>query len=221
MFKLKHDWIFKDRAHAGKELARLLAPKYKNLNPIVFGVPRGGVEVAYYVAKELQVELSVIVAKKLGFPENPEYGFGALAEENCLYVSDRGAELLEAKLIEQIIKVQSKEIARRVRLYRQGKPLPDLADRTVIIVDDGIATGVTLVPVVRLCRQRKARKIILASPVSGRRYDPALDEADAFEILVQPENFHAVGQVYYSFDDFTDDQLLALMKKATNARARK
>jgi putative phosphoribosyl transferase len=214
VFNVNKDWIFKDRAHAGKELARLLEPKYKHLNPLVCGIPRGGVEVAYYVAQRFEVELLLIVAKKLGFPENPEYGFGAVAEENCVYISEIGKGSLDSRVIDQIIKVQNKEIERRVAKYRQGRALPNMADRTVILVDDGIATGVTLVPVVRLCRRKKASQIIVASPVSGKRYDPELDEADAFEILVQPHNFHAVGQVYYSFDDFSDDELIALLKKS-------
>lgn len=211
---MKRDWVFKDRAHAGRELARMLEPKYKHLNPLVFGIPRGGVEVAYFVAKRLEAELSLIVAKKLGFPYNPEYGFGALAEENCVYVSSRGVEKLDQRIIDEIIRVQNKEIERRVAIYRHGQPIPDMADRTVFLVDDGIATGVTLVPVVQLCRRRKAGKIIIAAPVSGRRYDPELNKADAMEILIQPQNFYAVGQVYYSFDDFTDEQLIALLKKA-------
>jgi putative phosphoribosyl transferase len=221
MFGLNKNWIFKDRAHAGKELARLLEPKYKHLNPLVFGIPRGGVEVAYYVAKKLDVQLFLIVAKKLGFPENPEYGFGALAEENSLYVSSRGAEILGPALIHEIVMVQKLEIERRVAKYRLGQPLPDMADRTVILVDDGIATGATLVPVVRLCKQKRAKQVIVAAPVSGRRYDPELYAADAFEILVQPEQFHAVAQVYYSFADFPDDELLALLKKAAKERESK
>jgi putative phosphoribosyl transferase len=214
MFNFKTDWIFKDRAHAGKELAGHLEPRYKHLNPLVFGIPRGGVEVAYYVAKRLEAELHLIVAKKLGFPENPEYGFGALAEENCVYVSDRAANLLEPRVIDRIVKAQNEEIARRVETYRHGKPLPDMTNRTVILVDDGIATGVTLVPVLRLCKQRKAKQIVIAAPVSGKRYDPELNKADAVEILVQPANFHAVGQVYYTFGDFTDNELIALLNKA-------
>jgi putative phosphoribosyl transferase len=214
MLSLNKNWIFKDRAHAGKELAHLLEPKYKHLNPLVFGIPRGGVELAYYVARKLEVELFFIVAKKLAFPENPEYGFGALAEENCVYVSQRGTDILEDRIIDHIISVQNVEISRRVEKYRQGRPLPDMTDRTVILVDDGIATGVTLVPVVQLCKKKKARQIIVAAPVAGKRYDKGLDEADAMEILVQPENFHAVGEVYYSFGDFSDEELMALLKKA-------
>jgi putative phosphoribosyl transferase len=218
MLSLNKDWIFKDRAHAGKELARVLEPKYKHLNPLVFGIPRGGVELAYYVARKLEVELFLIVAKKLAFPENPEYGFGAVTEENCVYVSERGTDILESRIIDRIISAQNKEVARRVQKYRQGRPLPDMVDRTVILVDDGIATGVTLVPVVQLCRKKNARQIIIAAPVAGKRFDKGLDEADAMEILVQPQNFHAVGQVYYSFGDFSDEELIALLKKAAKEK---
>jgi putative phosphoribosyl transferase len=215
---MKEHWTFRDRAHAGKELATVLAPKYKHLNPLVFGIPRGGVEVAYYAAKAMNVDLSLIVAKKLGFPGNPEYGFGAIAEDETVYVSQNAKGILDDKTIERIIGMQMQEVRRRVLSYRLGKPLPDMAGRTVILVDDGIATGVTLVPVLMLCRAKKASQIIIAAPVSGSRYDPMLNKADALEVLVQPAGFHAVGQVYYDFDDVSDGDLMALLKKAARER---
>ncbi|WP_423147825.1 phosphoribosyltransferase [Rubrolithibacter danxiaensis] len=214
MYSVKNDRFFKNRQDAGKELALLLEPKYKDLNPIVLGIPRGGVEVAYYVAQQLAAELCLVVAKKLPFPGHEEYGFGAIAEDYSVYVSQHGKEALEPKVINQIIEEQIEEVNRRVEKYRNGKPLPDMKGRTVILVDDGIAIGVTLVPVIKLCKKKEAGKIILATPVSGTRFDPHLNEADAIEVIVQPLDFYAVGQVYETFGDFSDEQLLKLLKKA-------
>ncbi|MFA6085524.1 phosphoribosyltransferase [Mucilaginibacter sp.] len=205
---------FKNRQQAGEELGLFLKPKYMHQNPLVLGIPRGGVEVAYYVSKQLDAELSLAVAKKLPFPGQEEYGIGAIAEDHIVYVSPHGENALAPGVIENIIEKQAIEINRRVQKYRHGKALPDLKGRTVILVDDGIATGVTLVPVVRLCRKREAALIVIAVPVSGLQFDAHLQEADKIEVLVQPRDFYAVGQAYETFGDFPDEALMDLLKKA-------
>ena len=209
-----HRFYFKDRAHAGKELAAVLEPKYKDSNPLILGVPRGGVEVAYYVAKQLHAELSLVISKKLPFPGHEEYGFGAVSEDYSVYISPHGEKSLAPKAVNLIIEGQIEEIKRRIEKYRHGKPLPDMKGRTVIIVDDGIATGVTLVPVIKLCRKKEAGKIVIAAPVSGTTFDAHLHQADDIVVVIQPEPFYAVGQVYEIFGDFDDEQLLDLLKKA-------
>lgn len=214
----RHGVFFKDRTHAGKELANLLEPKYKHLNPLILGVPRGGVEVAYYVAKQLHAELSVVISKKLPFPGQEEYGFGAVSEDYSVYVAPHGQQALSPERVDQIVEQQVEEIKRRIDKYRGGRPLPDMKGRTVIIVDDGIATGATLVPVIKLCRKKGAERVVIAAPVSGITFDAHLHEADDIEIIVQPEHFFAVGQVYETFGDFPDDQLLDLLKKAREER---
>ncbi len=206
---------FKDRRDAGEELGIYLESKYKDQNPLVIGIPRGGIETAWYVARKLKAQLSLIVSKKLPFPGNKELGFGAIAEEGFVYVSKLGKELLPEEVINEIIEEQSEEIHRRVEKYRHGKPLPEMKGRIVIVVDDGIATGVTLVPVIRLCRKKGAARVIIAVPVSGTRYDENLKEADALEILIQPAAFYAVGQVYDHFGDFTDKQVEELLQSET------
>lgn len=213
MFRVADDIVFKDRKHAGIELAKHLEPGYKHLNPLVLGIPRGGVEVAYYVAQQLDAELSLAVAKKLPFPGHEEYGFGAVAEGFSMYVSEHGQQALEPKVVKLIIEEQLNEVDRRIHKYRQGKPLPDMKGRTVMLVDDGIATGVTLVPVVKLCQKRKAARIIIAAPVSGKNFDKNLLEADKIEILVQPQPFYSVSQVYQTFTEVTDQQLVEIMRK--------
>jgi putative phosphoribosyl transferase len=123
-----------------------------------------------------------------------------------------GRQMLEAKIIEEIIKEQVTEVNRRVAMYRNGLPLPEMTDKVVILVDDGIAMGVTLVPVIRLCRKKSVAKVILAAPVSGSSYDIHLNEADAIEVLVQPHDFYGVGQAYDRFGDFTDAEVLSMLK---------
>jgi predicted phosphoribosyltransferase len=209
---------FENRKDAGTKLGVFLEPKYKQFDPLIIGIPRGGVEVAYYVAQQLKAELSVIVSKKLPFPGQPEYGFGAVSEEGSVYVSERRRERLSENVVDQIIEEQQKEVKTRVLKYRGGKPLPEMKGRTVILVDDGIATGVTLVPVVELCRKKGAAKIIIAAPVSGLNYDEHLEEADAIEVLIQPTSFYAVGQVYEEFGDFGDQQLIELLAMSKDWR---
>ncbi len=203
--------IFEDRADAGVQLAERLA-RYKPARPLIFGVARGGVEVAYYVALRLHTELHPIMAKKLPYPGNPEYGFGAVAEDGTRYVDENRAEALDSSSIDAIVAGQLAEIRQRVHNYRQDKPLPPMKGRTVIIIDDGIATGVTLVPLLELCRKRGASKVVIAAPVSGTRFDKKLEEADDIVVLTRPRDFHAVGQAYRHFGDFSDEELLQLLR---------
>jgi len=202
--------IFKDRAEAGAQLAERLI-SYESAHPLVFGVARGGVEVAYYVARRLHAELYPIMAKKLPYPGNPEYGFGAVAEDGTRYVDLGRAEALSPSSIDAIVARQLAEIEERIHKYRQNKPLPPMEGRTVILVDDGIATGVTLVPLLELCRKRGASNVVIAAPVSGMHFDLRLKEADDIVILEQPRNFYAVGQAYRHFGDFSDNELVKLV----------
>lgn len=208
---------FEDRADAGIQLAERLAP-YESTRPIVLGVARGGVEVAYYVARRLHAELHPIIAKKLPYPGNPEYGFGAIAEDGTRYVDESRAEALDPSSIDAIAAGQFAEIKKRINKYRDGKPLPPMAGRTVILVDDGIATGVTLVPLLALCRKRGASNVVIAAPISGTRFDKRLEDADNMVILVQPPIFYAVGQAYRHFADFSDKELLKLLMDSRRNR---
>jgi putative phosphoribosyl transferase len=203
---------FKDRRDAGQQLGQYLKAKYKAQDPLVIGIPRGGVEVGHYVAAALKAAFSLIVSRKLPFPGNQELGFGAASEQSEIYVSGFGRDMLDENTIEDIVEEQLAEVKRRVELYRSGLPLPEMNGRTVILVDDGIAMGVTLVPVIGLCRKNGASKIIIAVPVSGKNYDINLNRADGIEVLIQPDDFHGVGQVYRRFSDFTDDEVLSLLK---------
>ena len=204
---------FRDRKDAGEQLGRFLMSKYGHLNPLILGVPRGGAEIAYYVGSFLRSEVSIVISKKLPMPGHKEMGFGAVAEDLSVYISPKFSSLLEPEIICKIIDDQTDEVNRRVQLYRNASPLPDMSGRTVILVDDGIATGVTLVPLLRLCRKHDAAKVIIAVPVCGKNYDSHLNDADAFEVLIKPDSFYAVGQVYALFGDLNDEELFNILDK--------
>jgi predicted phosphoribosyltransferase len=205
--------MFRDRKDAGQKLGYALE-KYRNKNVLVLGIPRGGVETAYYVAKHLNADLSLVVTRKLGFPYNPEAAFGAVAEDGSLYVSPLARPELSGEEINAVLESQKEEIRRRVQKLRKGKHLPDLKDRTVIIVDDGIATGATLFATIELCRKREAGKIVVAAPIAGKRMEDILRKTvDDFVILEIPPFYSAVSQGYDDFSNLSDDEALAFMEK--------
>jgi putative phosphoribosyl transferase len=206
--------VFSDRKDAGEQLGRHLLRRYKGSHPIVLGVPRGGLEVAYHVARILNAPLEMVIAKKLPVPGHEEIAFGAIAEDWTVHVAPKYRKTLEPEQILEAIDEQTDEVNRRVAKYRNGTQLPDMEGRVVIIVDDGIATGATLVPVLGLCKKRLAKEVIIAVPVCGNNYDSKLNEADRIEILVQPEWFYAVGQSYATFRNLDDDDLMAILEKA-------
>jgi predicted phosphoribosyltransferase len=205
--------MFEDRKDAGEQLARALE-KYKDRGVTVLGIPRGGVEVAYYVAKFLHARFSMVVSRKLPMPDEPEAGFGAIAEDGSTFLVDRAAQRVSPGEVEAIKKKQHLEIARRIRMLRKGRPLPDLKDKTVIIVDDGIAMGATMRAAILLCRNKKAKKIIAAAPVAGEDTAAEMREVvDELVVLETPAFFQAVAQAYQDWCDVPDDQVLAIMER--------
>jgi predicted phosphoribosyltransferase len=205
--------MFLDRTDAGKKLAVALEP-YRGRNALVLGIPRGGVEVAYHVASHLGAELSLVVTRKLGWPGNPEAGFGAVAEDGSSFVYEEARRVLSAAAIQRVIDEQRAEIERRVRVLRGGAPLPSLEGRTVILVDDGIAMGSTMRAAVRMARKLKAAEVVVAAPVAGP--DTAAEMAalaDDAVILERPRGFRAVAQVYANWYDVPDDEVLAWLER--------
>ena len=212
MGTIKEGRVFIDRRDAGFEVGKLLEDKYKNRNVLVLGIPRGGVVVAYEVAKVLNGELSVVITKKLPHPLHEEFAVGAAAEDGSVFLTS-AAKNLNGATVQRIVKAQSEEIKSRIQRFRKGKPLPEIFNRTVIIVDDGIATGSTIVPAIKLCKSRKAAKVIVASPVSGEKYVSDINSlADEVVIVEQPENFYAVGQVYEDFHHLSDEEVVSLLE---------
>ncbi|MDD5773502.1 MAG: phosphoribosyltransferase [bacterium] len=208
--------MFNDRKDAGKKLAKALE-KYKNKNVVVLAIPRGGVEVGYEVAKYLNAELSVIVSRKLPSLENPESGFGAIAEDGSLFMFDFAKRIYSTEVINRIIEEQKSEIKRRIQLFRKGKALPEIKGKTVILVDDGIAMGSTIYASILLCRNKKAGEIIVAAPVSGMDTKEIIKEAaDEVIILETPDSFHAVAESYLNWYDVPDEEVIKILNKFGN-----
>lgn len=205
--------MFYDRKDAGRKLAARLNA-YKDKGVVVLAIPRGGVEVGFQVASYLNAEFSVIVSRKLPFPDNPEAGFGAIAEDGSIFMLEAYKNLLTKETVEQIIKEQKAEIERRIAVLRKSKPLPRITGRTVILVDDGIAMGSTMRASIALCKNKKAGKIIVAVSVAG--HDTARDIArivDEFLVLEQPRFFQAVAQAYENWYDVPDEEVIEILGK--------
>ena len=204
--------MFEDRRDAGKQLGSALTD-YRDTEVIVLAIPRGGVEVGYQVAQALDAEFSLVVVRKLPFLDNPEAGFGAIAEDGSTVIIQQAAYGLSQDTIEHVVKMQQKEVERRVRVLRGGSPLPDLKDRTVILVDDGIAMGSTMRAAIKLCKNEGAGRIVVAAPVSGARRAREIEAlVDEMVILEKPPFFRAVAQVYRNWYDVSDQEVLRIME---------
>jgi putative phosphoribosyl transferase len=205
--------MFLDRADAGRQLARRLVDLRKEA-PVVLGLPRGGVPVALQVALALDAPLDVLVSRKLGAPESPEYGIGAIAEGGAVDLrADAVREIgLSERDVAEIAEREAGEVERRVRRYRGARPPLDVQGRTVILVDDGIATGGTARAAVKALRARGAGRVVLATPVVARRTaDRLAADVDALVCVEAPESFFAVGQWYEDFRQTTDEEVEACL----------
>ena len=203
--------MFKNRKEAGVKLA-LALEKYKGKDVTVIALPKGGIEIAFEVAKYLNAEFSIIIVRKLPFPDNPEAGFGAVAEDGSIYINRQSSWYLSEKEINDIISDQKNEIKRRILILRKGKPLPNLTGKTVILIDDGIAGGSTIRAAIMLCKKQQVKKIIAAVPVAGREVALQMSKlADETVVLEMPYNFHAVAQVYENWYDVSDEEVLEII----------
>ncbi len=202
--------MFEDRADAGRRLGQALE-EYRGEDALVLGIPRGGVEVGIEVAAHLNVDFSILIVRKLPFPRNPESGFGAIAEDGSMYLYEEASRWLPEEAIQAVIREQQHEVQRRVAVLRGG-PLPRIAGRTVILVDDGIAMGSTMRAGVMLCKNRDAGEIVVAAPVAGHRVVADFEAlVDDVVVVEQPPNFRAVAQVYRNWYDVSDEEVLELM----------
>jgi len=205
--------MFADRKEAGLKLAGVLK-KMDIKDPIVLAIPRGGVEVGYYVARHLGADFSLIITRKLPLPYNPEAGFGAMAEDGSLYIHSDAQNWLDEKTIKNVIDEQKKEIKRRIQSLRNNEPFPNIKNRNVILVDDGIAMGSTIRASLAMCQKKGAGQVIVAAPVSGPGMEKSLqDECDDVIILEQPLDFQAVAQVYLNWYDVSDREVNEFMEK--------
>ncbi|KKG17514.1 phosphoribosyltransferase [Methanosarcina sp. 2.H.T.1A.6] len=205
--------MFKNRKDAGEKLAQALE-RYRPENPLILAIPRGGVEVGLQVSRKLGADFSLIIVRKLPFPDNPEAGFGAIAENGSTFIIKNAGYWFARETIEKIKQEQIAEVERRVNAFRGGNPLPKLSRRTIILVDDGIAMGSTMRVAIKLCRARKAGKIVVAVPVAGREAADAIaKEADELVVLDIPVYFRAVAQVYENWYDVSDEEVLDLLRQ--------
>ncbi|GCC50362.1 phosphoribosyltransferase [Chryseotalea sanaruensis] len=201
--------MFTDRKDAGLQLAHAL-DKYRHKKVLVLGIPRGGIVPAYYVALHLSAEFSTIVVRKLGHPDNPEAAFGAIAEDGSIYLSAASSDSISDSTKTMIIEEQQAEIKRRVRILRKGKALPELKGKTIILVDDGIATGATLFAAIAMCKKQNPLKIIVAAAVASQSMEAEISKlVDEVIILEKPFSFYAVGQGYKHFQNMSDEETLS------------
>lgn len=204
---------FRDRVDAGRVLAARLAP-LREADPVVVGLPRGGVPVAAEIADALDAELDVVLVRKIGAPHREELAVGAVGEDGVTVRNDavlHDLGLTWDDLADQVAH-EREEIRRRAAILRPG-PRPDLRDRTVILVDDGIATGATVVAALRILRHLGAARIILAVPVAPPDALRALAPlADEIVCPAAPSHFSAVGQWYDDFTQVPDDQVRKLLE---------
>ena len=156
--------MFKNREDAGRQLGKKLL-KYKGKNAIILAIPRGGVPVGYEIAKKLNADLNVIISRKLPLPDNPEAGFGAVSENNVLVLNEQ-TKYYDKKAINRIIKEKKEEIKKLVKIFREGRKL-DLKNKIVILVDDGLAMGSTMLAAIETVKKKRARKIVVAVPTAS------------------------------------------------------
>ncbi len=214
------DVPFRDRRHAGRVLAGLLDRYRGEPHPVVLALPRGGVAVAFEVAHALEAPLDVCVVRKLGFPGHEEYAMGAIASGGVLVLNPAAARKVSRAQIARAVEREQVELQRRERLYRGEQPPLPLQGRTVIVVDDGLATGSTMRAAVQAIRQQQPARICVAVPVGARETCEELRaEADDVVCVAMPSPFHAVGLAYQDFEQAGDDEVRTLLDAARLERA--
>lgn len=214
---------FRDRRGAGEALATALKFTLKKSNgkrPLVLAIPRGGVIVAESVAKRLGADFDIVIPRKLMAPDNKENAIGAVMPDGSVYLDDFLIASLKVPqdYIDEEKRLQLQEIERRTRLFRPDAGDYDIRHRTVVLVDDGIATGATVIVVARWLKKQDPLRLIIAAPVANPQVvDILSNEADSVEIISTPSNFASVNQFYQDFEQSTDQKVIEIMKRMKNA----
>jgi predicted phosphoribosyltransferase len=207
---------FKNREEAAKKLAKELI-KFRGKNPVVLAIPRGGVVIAYEVAKTLNAPLDLIIPRKIGAPGNPELAIGAVIEDGTTVLNHGliSALGISKDYIESVKQEQIQEIKRRSKTYCGDAAPHELKKKTVIIVDDGIATGATMKAAIHSIRKKEPSSIVVATPVAPPdTLEELRKEVDELICLVAYEPFYAIGQFYDNFDQVSDEEVIKLLRSS-------
>jgi putative phosphoribosyl transferase len=213
--------IFRNRQEAGRRLASRLGKYANREDVIVLGVPRGGVPIAFEVATALNLPLDIFVLRKLGVPGHEELAFGAIGSGGIRVLNARVLKHLgiSDQDIALVTEAERKELERRERLYRGDRPPLDVCGRTVILVDDGIATGASLWAAIHALRQMKPAAVVIATPVAPQETCNRLrHEVDELVCVEMPEPFYGVGQFYHDFSQVSDEEVNELLESASQQR---
>jgi predicted phosphoribosyltransferase len=211
---------FKDRRQAGQLLAKQLANYANNPDILILALPRGGVPVAFEIAKKLNLPLDVYIVRKLGAPEHEELAVGAIASDNTVVFNHDilHSLSLDASQLHAVIEKERHELERRNKLYRKQAPFPDIMGKTIIMVDDGIATGATLRAAVAAIKKSNPAKIIIAVPVGAPDTCEALkEEVDQLVCILSPQPLYSVGAWYETFPQTTDEEVIHLLQLIYNS----
>lgn len=210
---------FRDRTQAGQLLAKRLE-RYAGTNALVLALPRGGVPVGAEIARALSADLDIVIPRKIPAPGDPELAIGAVSSHGVLLNEDLVRNLsVSSEYIREAVAKEKAEIERRSRLYRGAEPAPTIEGRTVIIVDDGVATGYTMLAALRGARSQDPKRLVAAVPVAPPDSVPTLEaEADEVVVLSTPVLFFAVGQFYEDFSQVSDEEVQDILARARRRR---
>ncbi|HLB51841.1 MAG TPA: phosphoribosyltransferase [Patescibacteria group bacterium] len=207
--------VFADRKDAGEQLAeKLLSENITLENSILLALPRGGIPVAVEIHKMLKIPYDILISRKLGSPGNPEFGFGAISENNTIYLNRESIFEygITEKYINDIVNKEKNEMQRRIDLYRKGKQLTDLNGKIAILVDDGIATGVTTKAAIQAANSLGAKEVWICTPVCPKdTYLKLQKDCTKIISLLIPEYLFAIGEYYKKFDQLSDDVIINIL----------
>ena len=216
--------MFQDRKEAGRKLADKLVKYTDEKDIIVLALPRGGVTIGVEIAKKIGASLDVIITRKIHFPGEPEYAIGAIAENGTVALNDqivKRYKISQSYLDEEICK-QKGEIERRLTAYRDGEKLTFIKDKIVILVDDGVATGFTIIAAINALKDEGIKKLIVAVPVSPQdTFSKLKSLVDEIICLETPEDFLAIGNFYNEFEQLTDEEVIQLIQNVKKNRTDK
>jgi putative phosphoribosyl transferase len=209
--------MFNDRRDAGVHLASRLEEYKGQTGVLVLALPRGGVATGYEIAHYLKVPLDIVIVRKIGFPGQPELAIGAVSETGRVVLNESIISMygVSKDYVEREVSQQKKEISRRAELYRKGKRLPSLEGKTIILVDDGVATGATMKAAIITLKEEKLKKLIVALPVAPAGMADEIEQmADTLICIETPFDFMAVGAYYHDFTQVTDEEVIDLLKRS-------